>query len=145
MTAGLFDRTTLGATLPHVSLTVDTRSVSFFSETLGMAPASDGTAPASFFTFVDALADTIRRQRGEPTILERIGCDQRYLLHGEECYDFVDVIRAGDRLVIKSRIVDFYDSSRGHLEFAVVEQTAFEETRGLLVTARRTYIHRLPL
>ena len=44
---------------------------------------------------------------------------------------------------IKARIADFYDSSSGHLEFAVVEQSAFEDVRGLVVQARRTYIHRL--
>jgi hypothetical protein len=143
MRSGLFDRTTRGLDLPDLTVTVDARAVAFFAETLGMAPAPDGTAPPSFFTFVDAQADTVRRQRAEPTILERIRCDQRYLLHGEERYDLPGVIKAGDRLTVKARIADFYDSSSGHLEFAVVEQSAIEAVRGLVVQARRTYIHRL--
>ncbi len=143
MITGLFDRTTRGLALPDVTVTVDARAVAFFAETLGMTPTADGAAPPSFFTFVDAQADIVRRQRGEPTILERIRCDQRYLLHGEESYDLSGLIRVGDCLTIKARIADFYDSSSGHLEFAVVEQSAFEDVRGLVVQARRTYIHRL--
>ncbi|MEI4507321.1 MaoC family dehydratase N-terminal domain-containing protein [Sphingopyxis sp. CCNWLW253] len=143
MNPGLFDRTTRGLSLPDVTLTVDARAVSFFAETLGMPPAPDGSAPPTFFTFVDAAADVARRRRGEPTILERIRCDQNYLLHGEESYDLMDSIRAGDRLTVRARIADFYDSSRGHLEFAVIEQSAVEEARGLLLRARRVYIHRM--
>ena len=143
MNAGIFDRTTRGLTLPDVTMTVDAGAVSFFAETLGMAPVADGTAPPSFFTYIDAEADVARRRRGEPTILEHIRCDHRYLLHGEESYDLLQPIRAGDRLTVSARIADFYDSRRGHLEFAVVEQRATDAVRGLLVEARRTYIHRL--
>lgn len=143
MRAGLFDRTTRGLALPDVTVTVDPRAVALFAETLGMLPSPECAALPSFFTFVDAQADTVRRRRGEPTILERIRCDQRYLLHGEERYELPGLIKAGDCLTIKARIADFYDSSGGHLEFAVIEQSAIEDVRGLLVKARRTYIHRL--
>ena len=143
MRARLFDRTTRGLTLPDVTMMVDAGAVSFFAETLGMAPVADGAAPPSFFTYLDAEADVARRRRGEPTILEHIRCDQRYLLHGEESYDLLQPIRAGDRLTVSARIADFYDSRQGHLEFAVVEQHATDAVRGLLVEARRTYIHRL--
>lgn len=72
MRARLFDRTTRGLTLPDVTMTVDAGAVSFFAETLGMAPVADGAAPPSFFTYIDAETDVVRRRRGEPTILEHI-------------------------------------------------------------------------
>lgn len=141
--AGRFDRSTRGLTLADVTVTIDARAVAFFAETLGIVSGTDGLAPPSFFTFVDALADIARFRRGEPTILERIGCNQRCLLHGEERYELLGPMRTGDRLTVKTRVADFYDSSKGHLEFAVIEQTATEEARGLLLRARRTYVHRL--
>jgi hypothetical protein len=141
---GLFDRTTLGLTLQDAIVLVDARAVASFAKALGIVPATDGSVPPSYFTHIDAAADVVRRSRGEPTILERIRCDQRYLLHGEESYELLKPMRSGDRLTIKAHIADFYDSSKGHLEFAVVEQSATDEARGLILRARRVYIHQLP-
>ena len=141
----IFDRTAAGHVFPPVEIRVDERAIRFFAETLGFPDTAEGAqeAPPTFFTFIDAEADKLRKRRGERTILEVLRADYRYLLHGEESYELVGPILPDDRLVVRSRITDFFDKAGGTLEFARVEQMAEEASRGLLVRAVRLYIHKL--
>lgn len=145
-TSGIFDRSSAGHEFPPVEVPVDERAIRLFAETLGMTPPASGeiAAPPTFFTFLDAEADRLRTQRGEPTILEILRADYRFLLHGEESYEYFGAILPGDRVTIRTRIAEFYDKASGALEFARVEQSAEDAKRGFLLRASRLYIHKLP-
>lgn len=139
---GLFNHAAAGQHLPPVALTIDQRAIRDFRAVLGL---DDGeTAPPTFFTFLDAQADLVRQQSGQPTILEHIGCDYRYLLHGEEEYTGLSEMRGGDNIIVHSQIGEFYFSSNQQLEFAQIQHSARSPAGQALIQARRLYIHRLP-
>lgn len=151
----LFDRSTRGRRLPVVTVQIERGRIRFFAQVLGISDPvhndveiarargfPDLVAPPSFFTVIDAMAGEELRHLGKAGVRETIGCDFRYLLHGDETYDYHDPIFAGDEVSVTTRIADFYDKKGGALEFAVIESTVEHAERGLLLTARRTLLHR---
>jgi hypothetical protein len=153
---GLFDRTTVGRKLPTVTVQVERGRIRFFAQVLGLEDPvhsqlqaahdrgfPDIVAPLSFFTVIDAMAADELRQAGEQSAADLIGCDFRYLLHGDESYDYRGPIFAGDAVQLSTRIADFYDKKGGAMEFAVIESAVEHAERGVLLIARRTLLHRL--
>ena len=73
--------------------------------------------------------------RGRP----RVPFDLKRVLHGEQEYEFLKPIHAGDTLTAVSRIVDVYDKPGrrgGTMTFAVAE-TEYKNQRGELVARAR--------
>ncbi len=71
---------------------------------------------------------------------EEVGVDYRMLVHGEQDYQFFQVVRPGDRLHIKGRIKDIYE--KRSLQF-VEFQTEVTNQRGEKVTvATATFVIR---
>ena len=153
---GRFDRTTIGRSV-SATVPVERGRIRFFSQVLEEAQTihtslsdaraaghPDLVAPPSFFMVVEADADALLTERGEPTIAQVIRADFRYLLHGDEQYTYSGAIYAGDEIVYESRVVDFYDKKGGAMEFVRIESSLTHADRGLLVRARRTLLHRLP-
>lgn len=153
---GLFKRETRGQTIAPVTVAVERGRVRFFAQILGetnphfidvdaarAAGHPDITAPPSFFMVLEALADEERKLRGEPSAVELVGCDFRYLLHGDEHYAYEGAIYAGDDVTIETRVVNFYDKKGGAMEFVTLESLVTHAERGVLVRAKRTLLHRL--
>ena len=153
---GLFKRETKGQSTTPVTVAVERGRIQFFAQVLGevdpmyidveaarRAGHPDTAAPPSFFMVLEALADDRRRQMRVPSALELIGCDLRYLLHGDERYQYDGLIYAGDEVAMSTRIVDFYEKKGGAMEFAVLESEITHPDRGTLVRATRTLLHRL--
>lgn len=152
---GLFDRSTKGLSFPPVIVDIERDRIRFFSRVLGATDPihfdveaaravghPDLVAPPSFFMVVEAAADDERRRKGERSALDRIGCDFRYLLHGDEQYEYHGLIYAGDTLTLTASIVDFYDKKGGAMEFATLRSVVQHASRGALVSATRTVLHR---
>lgn len=153
---GLFKRDTKGMTTAPVSVTVERGRLRFFAQVLGEkdwlftdvdAARAHGhpdiAAPPSFYMVIEALADEERRRRGEQGAVALVGCDFRYLLHGDEHYSYEGLIYAGDEVTLTTRVVDFYDKKGGLMEFVTFESLVTHAERGVLVRAKRTLLHKL--
>ena len=154
---GIFDRTSKGTKIGPTKVQVERGRIRFFSQVLGQtdpihsdldaaraAGHPDLVAPASFLVVVDASANDELKRRGVPTAAERVKCDFRYLLHGEERYFYEKPMYAGDEVEISTEILDFYEKKGGAMEFVTFESTIRHPERGVLIRSQRTLLHRLP-
>jgi acyl dehydratase len=153
---GIFDRSTKGRTLPPVTVAVERGRIQFFCRVLQESNPlhfdvmtarargfSDIVAPPSFYTVIDKCANEERERLRQMSILTLLKCDFRRLLHGDEKYEYSGLIFAGDEVTLTTTIVDFHDKKGGALEFAALASTVEHVTRGVLVRATRTLLHRL--
>lgn len=153
---GLFDRSTKSLRTEPVKVAIERGRIQFYSQVLGVTDAihrdtdaarakgyPDLVAPPSFFMVIEATANDELRRRGEQSTLDRIGCDYRYLLHGDERYDYPGLIFAGDEVTLTTTVVDFYDKKGGAMEFVTLESVVEHAERGVLVRATRNLLHRL--
>ena len=152
----LFRRETKGLSTEPVAVRLERGRVQFFARQQGetnpifthlsVARAEghpDVVAPPSFATVVETLANEERCRQGRQSLTAVIGCDFRYLLHGEQHYAYAGLMYAGDELSVSTEVLDFYDKRGGILEFAVLGSTILHAARGVIVRARRTLVHRL--
>ncbi|MDR3470553.1 MAG: MaoC family dehydratase N-terminal domain-containing protein [Devosia sp.] len=153
---GIFNRRTKGQRLDPVKVQVERGRIQFFAQVLGetdpihldLASARakgfpDVVAPPSYFTVIDAASNEERRRRGEPAVATLVNCDFRYLLHGDETYEYLGPIFAGDEVTLTTTIADFYDKKGGDMEFVTFVSVLEHVTRGVLVRATRNLLHRL--
>ena len=153
---GLFNRATKGLKTEPAEFQVEAGRISFLAETLGetdpihhdrnaarAAGHLDIVAPPTFVMVLDLETGRALERRGEPSIMSRIGCDYRRLLHGEERYDYHGLIFAGDRLTITTEVLDFEDKKGGALELAHMRSEIRHADRGLVATITRSLVHRL--
>ncbi|WP_432969721.1 MaoC family dehydratase N-terminal domain-containing protein [Dactylosporangium sp. CA-233914] len=97
----------------------------------------DLPAPPTFFF-------TMGLERDEPLgYLGELGIDLRFVLHGEQAFDYRQVAYAGDTLVLQDRITDVYDKRGGAMEF-IVKETAFHRAGTLVATAKSVLVVRDP-
>lgn len=154
--AGIFDRSTKGHALATVSVEVERGRIRFFAKALGetdpihcdiaaaqAAGYPDLPAPPSFFMAIEAMADEERARLGQPSLMTLLKCDFRRLLHGDESYAYHGLVFAGDTLQCDTTIIDFYEKKGGLMEFVTIESSVSHASRGTLITARRTLLHRL--
>ncbi|WP_337187921.1 MaoC family dehydratase N-terminal domain-containing protein [Phenylobacterium sp.] len=154
---GIFDRHTKGRVLASVAVEVERGRIQFFSQVLGVkdpihfdvasaraAGHSDIVAPPSFFTVIDATVNEERARRGEPSAASLVKVDYRYLLHGDETYEYFGPIFAGDEVSLTTTVADFYDKKGGEMEFVTLISELRHAERGVLVRATRNLLHRLP-
>ena len=154
---GIFDRTTRGKTLEPLEVEIERGRIRFFASVLGVtdpihsdvsaaraAGYPDLVAPPSFFTVIDAAINEERQRRREPSAAELVNCDYRYLLHGDETYEYLGPIYAGDQVVVTTSVADFFDKKGGEMEFVTLVSEVAHADRGVLVRATRNLLHRLP-
>ncbi len=91
-------------------------------------------------TFIFSMSLEAERPFG---YLEELGVDLRYILHGEQRFDYRAVMFAGDTLVLQDRIIDVFDKRGGAMEF-VVKDTEVRRADELVGTARSIVIIRHP-
>lgn len=153
---GLFKRETKGLSITPITVQIERGQVRFFSQVLGeteplytdidharAAGHPDIAASPSFFMVIEAMVNEERIRKGEKGAAELVGCDFRYLLHGDEHYSYDGVIYAGDEVSLSTKVIDFYDKKGGTMEFVVFESLLTHAERGVLLRAKRTLLHRL--
>jgi acyl dehydratase len=152
---GIFDRSTKGLIVGPVTVLIERGRIQFFARVLGLSDAfffdveaaraiglSDLVAPPSFFMVIEAIANDELKRLGRPSALECVGCDYRYLLHGDEHYNYHSPIFAGDEVTFTTEVVEFYDKKGGAMEFVTLRSVVAHSKRGPLVTATRNLLHR---
>jgi hypothetical protein len=153
---GIFKRETKGLSTTPVNVRLDRSRVVSFARLLGETdPIFTDVAAArakgypdvpvtpSFPAVIERLATAELRERGALSLTEAVGCDFRYLLHGEQQYAYEGLMYAGDQVSVTSQVLDFYDKRGGCLEFVVLGTTIRHLDRGVIVRATRTLLHRL--
>lgn len=153
---GIFHRNRRGEETRPVSVTIERDRIRFFASVLGEMGAihhdveaareagyPDLVATPSFHFVVEACADEERHRQGELSVPDWIGCDLRYLLHGGEECRYEKPIFAGETVDVVVKILDFHEKKGGALEFAELETCITHPVRGLIMTSRRSLIHRL--
>jgi hypothetical protein len=151
---GIFDRTMKGAATAEVTVEVERGRIRQFCQAMGEGGAihsdvavaqhhgyPDLVAPASYAHVLQYLADEELKRIGHLTVVELIRADFRYVLHGQERYTYHGLIFAGDRLGLKTTIIDFYDKKGGALEFVDLATEIAHLNRGLLVYGMRSLLH----
>lgn len=154
---GIFDRSSKGWSTTPVSVAIERGSIRLFAYVLGADDPvhsdvdaaravghRDLVAPPSFLMLIEALAGGEMHRRSLQTAASKVTFDFRYLLHGDERYEYRAPIYAGDEVSFTTRVVDFYDKKDGAIEFVSLEAQVTHAERGLLVKAHRTLLHRLP-
>ncbi len=153
---GLFVRANAGKALAPVQVMIERDRIRFFAKVLGYnspiyhdtraaqaAGYPDLLAPPSFLMVVEALAEEERRRTEQQSWYDFVGCDMRYLLHGNEAYSYHGQIYAGDALSLETAVSGFEDKKGGALELCRLVVRVSHPCRGLLIEGRRTIIHRL--
>ena len=151
----LFDRTTKGRVFDPIPVRIERGRIAFFAEVLGLTDPihldveaaraqghPDLVAPPSFYMVIEAAANDALKRQGLPSTLERIGCDFRYLLHGDERYEYHGPIFANDEVTLTTSVIDFDDKKGGAMELAMLSSVVAHPDRGVLIGATRTLLHR---
>lgn len=154
---GKFDRATVGRSVVPVAVEIERGRIRFFAEVLGEGAAvhrdleaaraaghPDLVAPPSYVMVIEADANAELKRRGERSAFDLVCCDYRYLLHGDETYEYLGPIHAGEAVTFTTRVIDFYDKKGGAMEFVTLASEIRHAERGVLVRTTRTLLHRLP-
>ncbi|WP_299354871.1 MaoC family dehydratase N-terminal domain-containing protein [uncultured Shimia sp.] len=154
---GIFNRSSAGYEAAPVEVQVERGAITFFAETVGetnpihsdvaaarAAGHPDVVAPSTYPVVLEMAASKETERKGQQEVLNLIGADMRYLLHGTESYSYQGLIFAGDTIDIISRVKGFSDAKGGTLEIAHLELEIRHASRGTLAIAQRDLIHRLP-
>jgi acyl dehydratase len=104
----------------------------YFDEAHAMREAGGIMPPVTFL-------QTVQHWDNDGSSRVRVPFDLKRVLHGEQEYEFLKPIHAGDVLTAVSRIVDIYEKPGkrgGSMSFAVTE-TEYKNERGELVARAR--------
>ena len=77
-------------------------------------------------------------------IIELVGVDIGWILHGEEHYDYLAPICVGDQITAQMKITDIYDKKGGALEFVVSELAMTNHLNEKVCNVRRSVVVRRP-
>jgi hypothetical protein len=133
------DRTLIGQWGPEGTLRVELGKIREFARAVKDPGPQylDGPEPLAPPTFLM----TIAHWPGDPgTTRSAVKLDYRRLLHGEQEFEYVRPIRAGDVLTFRSRTKDVFEKAgkRGGKMLFVVSETEFRDQRGQVVAYTRT-------
>ncbi len=133
------DRSLLGVWGPAHTMRVETGKIREFARAVKDAnPAylADGEAALAPPTFLMTIAHWVR-DLGETRSAVKL--DYRRLLHGEQEFEYLAPIRAGDVLTFRSRTKDVFEKQgkRGGTMTFVIGETEFTNQRGEVVAYLR--------
>src|SRR5262249_16667189 len=144
---GMLDRSIVGRVSEPITLEVEPGHIRRFVEALGDAnplysdPAAARAAGLPALPAPPTFAAALRAR----DVREGLGIDLRKLLHGEQEYEYRRPLYAGDRLVLRERIVDVQDKQgrSGAMQLLTLETTAHDPASGELVfVGRKTVVIR---
>lgn len=132
----MIDRKHIGHTFKPFTTTVEAGKIRLFCKAIGETNpiySDEAAAKAAGYagipapvTFVTAIANDDPDKGG---VLNLVGVDIGWILHGEQHYEYLKPIHAGDRITCQTKITDIYDKKGGALEF-IVTQTEMKNQQG---------------
>src|SRR5262245_8293356 len=132
------DRSLIGQWGPEGEMRVELGKVREFARAVKDPSASytDGDAPVAPPTFLMTIAHWIR-DLGETRSAVKL--DYARLLHGEQEFEYLKPIRAGDVLKFRSRTKDVFEKQgkRGGTMTFIIGETEFKNQRGAVVAYMR--------
>ena len=145
----MLNRDFIGDVSPPTSIVVEASQLRLFNKSIGesrrvyldeSAAKSAGyrsiLAPPTFGNCLYTLAP-----RTGPSY-EDLGMDFKFLLHGEESYEYFGEICAGDTVTIQNTITDIYGKRNNALEFIVTTTTFTNQLNELVLKRRQVSIMR---
>ncbi|MET7333477.1 MaoC family dehydratase N-terminal domain-containing protein [Nonomuraea sp. NPDC005650] len=125
----MIDRSIIGTTSPPMTMTVERGKIMEFARSiLDDNPVYFGPDPAVPLTFCVTAAHW-QAEGHEPV---PAGLDMSRLLHGEQEFEYLGEIHAGDTLTTRGSIVDVYEKegSRGGTMTFIESETIFTNQHG---------------
>jgi acyl dehydratase len=133
----------LGYELPVHTATVDEWRARFFAKAVGETDPiySDPLAAKAAGHRALPLMPTMLfcMEQGRPDgykLVEDMGVKIAQLLHGEQHFDYVKPVYAGDTLTFRTKVTDIYDKKGGALEFFERTTTITNQTGETVGTLR---------
>lgn len=130
----MIDRAFIGREFPPLEVDVERGQLKFFAKAMGQAdPIYTDEAAAKAAGFRDLPAPptfmvALELKQPDPFQIYRdMGIDMNRVLHGEQKFRYGASICAGDRIVLKTRVVDIYDKKGGAMEFVTLGTSAFNQ------------------
>lgn len=147
----MIDRKHIGHSFPTFRTTVEAGRVRLFCKAIGETSSvhSDPEAARALgyrdilapITFPTALAMDNPNPR---CVIELVGVDIAWVLHGEEHYSYFNPVCVGDEIEIELKITDIFDKKGGALEFVVMELDMINQLEERVCTVRRSLVVRRP-
>jgi acyl dehydratase len=143
----MLDKTLIGRESEPAVIEVEKGAIRRFAEALGDAnPLALDEAAAQAAGYPSLVAP--------PTFAVTLGWSERFrhsldlgtraVLHGEQAFEYARPIVAGDRLTVRTKVVDVQErtGASGPVDVLVVEDEARDEKGAPVLKARATYIIR---
>jgi len=142
----------IGREFPPVTATIDPQSVKTFARALGetdplyldeeaarKGPFGAIVAPPTY-----PIAFMAQSMAGAASSFDELGLNFMTLVHGEQEFEYVRPIRAGETLTLTGRISDIYEKSgsSGIMDFVVLETEATDGQGKRVFFSRNTLISR---
>lgn len=131
----MIDKKWIGYETPSSVIPVEAGRLKFFAKAIGetdpvyideaaAAAAGYSALPAPpTFLFSAELDSGVLFDR-----LDQLGVDKRKMLHGQQKFEYLAPIVAGDTITVRSKVANIYDKKDGALEFIEVESIATNQT-----------------
>jgi len=140
----MIDRKWIGHQLGRSVLAVERGRLRFFARAIGETdPVYTDEAAARAAGYADLPAPPTFLFAAELDsgamlgLLERLGVPLGRVLHGEQGFDYLAPVVAGDTVTVNSTITDIYERKNGALEFIEIESQATNQ-RGESVARLRS-------
>ncbi|HLA31180.1 MAG TPA: MaoC family dehydratase N-terminal domain-containing protein [Pseudomonas sp.] len=130
----MIDRKWIGHELGASQLSIERGRLKFFAKAIGetnplytdesaarAAGYADLPAPPTFLFAAELDSGALF------ATLDRLGVPLGKLLHGEQRFEYLAPVVAGDRVTVSSRIADIYQKKNGALEFIDIESLAVNQ------------------
>lgn len=130
----MIDKKWVGFDLSSSVLAIERGRLKFFAEAIGETdPVYTDEAAARDAGYADLPAPPTFLFAAELdsgalfALLDRLGVPLAKILHGEQRFEYLAPVVAGDTVTVGSRIADLYDKKNGALEFIEIESRAVNQ------------------
>lgn len=142
----MIDRSHVGRELAPSILDIERGRLRFFARAIGETDpvyTDDAAARAAGFPALPApptfIFSALLDSRALMSMLDAMGVPVERILHGEQAFEYLAPVCAGDTVTVRSRVEDVYARKGGALEF-IVEASCAHNQHGVPVATMRTVI-----
>lgn len=145
----LLDRSFIGKVFEPYDVTVELGRLRLFAKATGNTDplfTDEAVARSRGYRSIPAPPTylfTLEMERSDPfDYLDLLGIDQARILHGEQSFNYHQVVCARDVLTFSNVIADIYDKKNGLLQFLVLETRVTDKQGAAVAEMRRSIVVR---